>query len=262
MSTSFDLPNSAVPYILLQRMDTQKFRELRYQLPYGRTLYNTFYNKFLYRLEARLRRNEIKEQYLDELQNDFRTIKDHLPEDTTSVLDVGCGVGGINLFLSEHYKDQQPIFYLFDKTEISDVVYYQFRDTPAFYNSLDVAAETLQRNGVNEKNIHTLDADEFDLDELKNVDLCISLISWAFHYPLETYLEDVLESLSGDGVLLLDFRRNTNQLAKARRFFEDDDVIKSTEKYERVLLRGPRSSRERKVDNERRTRMVSTEDIG
>ncbi|MFB6226963.1 MAG: class I SAM-dependent methyltransferase [bacterium] len=207
MDKTYELPSDAVPYILLQRMNTQKFRNLRYMLPYGRTLYNAIYNNFLYQAEASLRENEIKDQYLSEMKDEFNTIKDHLPDRTTSILDVGCGVGGIDLFLSDFYEDSQPIFYLFDKTEVSSSVYYQFKDEAAFYNSLDVAARALKQNGVNEKNLYTLDADDFDLTELKDVDLCISLISWAFHYPLDTYLNDVVECLAEDGSLLLDFRK-------------------------------------------------------
>lgn len=239
MKDQYDLPSDAVPYILLQRMDTQKFRNLRYILPYGRTLYNTVYNNFLYKLEANLREDEIKEQYLDEMQEEFESIRSYLPSSTTSILDVGCGIGGIDLFLSDFYEDDQPIFYLFDKTEVSSSVYYQFKENSAFYNSLNVAADALDRNGVNEMNLYTLDADEFDLTELKDVDLCISLISWAFHYPLDTYLDDVLDCLAEDGSLLLDFRKGTGQLEEAVEHFEEHEIIQDAEKYKRTILTGP-----------------------
>jgi hypothetical protein len=74
------------------------------------------------------------------------------------------------------------------------------------------------------------------------VDLCISLISWSFHYPLETYFDDVLECLSDDGSLLLDFRRGTGQLDKARNYFEGFEIISSTEKYRRAILNNPLKS--------------------
>jgi SAM-dependent methyltransferase len=249
VTREYELPSDAVPYILLQRMDTQKFRELRYLIPFGRTIYNTLYNKFFYKLEALLREEDIKQQFRDEMHEEFQSIEPYLPDNTTSVLDVGCGVGGIDLFLSDYYEDQQPIFYLFDKTEISDSVYYQFRNQSAFYNSLEVAAESLQRNGMDEKNIHTLDADQFDLSKLKQVDLCISLISWAFHYPLDTYLDDVLRCLSEDGSLILDFRRETGQLETAWRFFEDHQFIKTTDKFHRVILRNPLKSKREEFES-------------
>ncbi len=240
VNVEFELPYDAVPYILLQRMETQRFRELRYVLPYGRSLYNFVYNRFLYRLEAYLREDQIKEQYLREIEKDYHEIKEHLPGTVTSILDIGCGVGGINLFLSSHYEDKQPIFYLFDKTQVSDSVYYQFKDDSAFYNSLEVAAETLRNNNVDEKNLHKLDAHEFNLSELDGVDLCISLISWGFHYPLDTYLDDVLDCLAENGSLLLDFRKGTGQFEKAIEHFEDHEVIVDAEKYRRTLLTSPR----------------------
>lgn len=242
MEKEYRIPSEAVPYILLQRMNTQKFRELRYMLPYGRSLYNAVYNNFLYQVEAKLREEEIKEDYLTEIYDEFYVIKDYLPETVRSILDVGCGIGAINLFLSSYYDDDTPIFYLFDKTEVSNSVYYQFEEEAAFYNSLDLAEKVLKENSVNERNIYTLDADDFNLSELKEVDLCISLISWAFHYPLETYLDSVLECLAGDGCLLLDFRKETGGFEKATDYFKNYEVISETEKYRRTILRHPITS--------------------
>jgi SAM-dependent methyltransferase len=239
LENDFDLPYDAVPYILLQRMDTQKFRNLRYTLPFGRTLYNLTYNQFLYRLEARLREDEIKRQYLDEMQTEYESIKDHLPDSASSILDIGCGIAGINLYLSRHYKEDDPTFYLFDKTKVSDSVYYQFKDEAAFYNSLNVAVETLKSNNIREDNIQALDADEFDLTTLDDIDLCISLISWAFHYPLDTYLEQVLDCLAPDGSLLLDIRKETGQFDEAAERFKEYDVIENTEKYRRTIFTAP-----------------------
>jgi len=242
LTTEFELPSDAVPYILLQRMETQKFRDLRYVLPYGRTLYNLVYNNFLYHAEASIREDEIKDHYLREIREEYRSIREYLPDTVTSILDVGCGIGGINLYLSRHYEDHQPIFYLFDKTEVSDSVYYQFKDNAAFYNSLTVAKEALKRNNVNEKNLYTLDADEFEPSSLKRVDCCLSLISWAFHYPLDTYLDDVMECLAEDGSLLIDIRKQTGQFEEATRYFEDYDIIESTEKYRRTIFYRPLKS--------------------
>lgn len=244
MDIQFDIPSEAVPYILLQRTETQKWlKPLRYYLPQGRKLYNAVYNNFLYQVEAHFREKDIIEQYLNQMNREFEQLKPYLPETTRSILDIGCGIGGINLFLSRYYEDDQPIFYLHDKTEVSDSVYYQFKSDAAFYNSLDVASDFLLKNGVNEKNLYTLDADKFDVSALVEVDLCISLLSWAFHYPLDSYIDEVIECLAEDGSLILDFRRGTGEFGEAIDRFEEHEIIDQTEKYRRTILRSPLKSR-------------------
>ncbi len=241
MKEQLEVVDEAVPYILLQRTETQsKLRKLRYILPKGRQIYNKVYNGFLYRLEAQLRGDEVKEEYLDKLEEEYRWLKPYLPENPDRLLDIGCGVGGLELFLSEHYEEVKPEYYLLDKTEVSEQVYYQFEDKGAYYNSLQVANEMLKENEVDEGRIRLLEVEQTEVKDLPPVDLCFSFLSWAFHYPLSTYLDEVLQILKPEGRLILDFRRETGERAECSRCFEEEEVIKKTDKYTRTMFRGPR----------------------
>jgi hypothetical protein len=42
-----------------------------------------------------------------------------------------------------------------------------------------------------------------------NFDIIISTYSWGFHYPVDTYLDEVASKLAPSGVLILDIRHNT-----------------------------------------------------
>lgn len=65
----------------------------------------------------------------------------------------------------------------------------------------------------------------------------LSLISWGFHYPVSTYLDRVRELLSDDGVLILDLRRDTGGLEDLRRAFRQVEIVRSADKFDRVLAR-------------------------
>ncbi len=145
----------------------------------------------------------------------------------------------MELFLADHYRGELPDFYLLDKTEVSDRVYYQFKEEAAYYNSLEVARNLLIENEVPREKIHLLEASEADLSEIPEIDLCMSFLSWAFHYPLDCYLEGVLECLSPSGQLILDFRSDTGEIEKCRQYFQEDEIIEDTEKYYRTKFSGP-----------------------
>ncbi|MGM0381784.1 MAG: hypothetical protein ACQEP7_07325 [bacterium] len=233
--------DEAVPYILLQRTETQSwFKDLRYTLPGGRKIYNAIYNKFLYQVEAFFRGEEVKSEYINHLAEEFERIKPHLPEDPDRILDIGCGIGGMELFLADHYRGNLPDFYLLDKTEVSDQVYYQFKEEAAYYNSLEVARRLLIENEVPPEKIHLLEASEVDLSELPDIDLCMSFLSWAFHYPLDCYLDGVLECLDAEGELILDFRSETGEIEECRDHFEEAEIIEETQKYYRSKFKHPK----------------------
>ena len=55
-------------------------------------------------------------------------------------------------------------------------------------------------------------------------DVVISIISWGFHYPVSTYLEDVHEALVPGGVAILDIRNGTDGVAALRRRFHVEQI--------------------------------------
>ena len=46
------------------------------------------------------------------------------------------------------------------------------------------------------------------------------MLSCGWHYPVSTYLELFKQTLSDDGVLILDIRHNTNQLDSILEYFD------------------------------------------
>lgn len=228
-----EVPRSAAPYILLQRVRLQKWNEFVNTVTGGKS----FYNNFFYKVEGMFRAPSINEEYAGRMAEVFQNLRPDLPANVDSVVDIGCGVAGLDVYLWHHYED--PEIVLFDKSEVSDSVYYQFYPDTAWYNSLDVAKETLVSNDVPEESVRTVEASPEALLEQEPTDLVISLYSWGFHYPLETYLDEVKDILSEDGHVIIDLRRDTDGRATCEEHFNSVEIIEDEAKFVRVKLSGP-----------------------
>jgi len=186
-------------------------------------------------VEAKIRSKKIIDSYFSDMKREYESFRDFLPANCSTILDIGCGIAGIDVFINEHYSLQGIECYLLDKSEVEDSVYYMFENKGAFYNSLGLAKATLVNNGVDENNVHLIEATENnDINIEKNVDLVLSLISWGYHYPVNTYLDKVHALLSKKGVLILDIRKGTDGLDLITKKFGEYRKILETNKYIRI----------------------------
>ncbi|CAN5574866.1 hypothetical protein BH23CHL2_BH23CHL2_31160 [soil metagenome] len=233
----FNVPDEAVRYILFQRTAylrlpvTSLYRHLFQRLPFETPLYNP-----AVAVESRVARDRVKTLYQRDMLAEFDTFREALPDGCAAILDIGCGVGGIDVLLDRHYRPRQPLIYLLDRTETSRRIYYLMRRRPAFYNSLVVARDLLRSNGIPEERIHLVAAtDRFDIPvKGRKFDLIISLLSWGFHYPVESYLDQAADRLTDTGRIILDIRRGTGGVDVLRRRFASVEVVWESEKFRRV----------------------------
>ena len=155
-------------------------------------------------------------------------------EDQT-ILDIGCGVAGIDLFLDKHYMNGEVEFFLLDKSHVEEKIHYLFEEKGAYYNSLKIAKTMLTDNGIDESRVHLIEAT--DNNEIKinsKVNLVLSLISWGFHYPVGVYLDRVYQLLNKGGILILDIRKNTDGFDLLNKKFGNYKLISERAKYCRV----------------------------
>jgi ubiquinone/menaquinone biosynthesis C-methylase UbiE len=68
-------------------------------------------------------------------EKEYNIIKNYLPNKTNNIMDVGCGLGIINIFLQQHYKNNLKYF-LIDKNKIDLKIKYGFQDNYESYNDL------------------------------------------------------------------------------------------------------------------------------
>ena len=229
------VPDEAVKYILFQRGHCLRFPGTFSYRVLDRILPFSIYN-LVVGIEGKIFGPSIKSGYKDKMSREYLSIRDSLPKTCSSILDIGCGVAGIDVLLNKHYEGK-PVFCLLDKTKIERSVFYDFKSRGAFYNSLDTAKEMLIQNGISEGSVHCLEAtDANEIDIHRKVDLVISLISWGFHYPIETYLDIVYDKLTEGGSLILDVRKGTNGIEVLNNKFGRVDVVYDGLAGQRVLV--------------------------
>ena len=122
------------------------------------------------------------EQYSAELELTFSQIKSVVKTPPRRVLDIGCGMAGIDVLIGREWPECE--LHLLDKDGVSPVInvgYHDKADDFSHYHSFDAALALLAANDINNRicGYQYMPSIEFDL--------VISLLSWGFHYPLTTY---------------------------------------------------------------------------
>ncbi len=231
--SKINLPISSVKYILFQRTEYLKDNKIFKLL--SKIGSSPQFFKMSVNLKSILFGSKIIEQYSKDMESEFELIKQHLPQTAGSILDIGCGMACVDVFISKYYKNNIKIF-LLDKTQVDNIVYYNYEQRGSFYNSLQLSKKILESNGVGADMIQTQEATEKNEILFKdNFDIVISLISWGFHYPLSTYLENVYNKLNKHGILIVDIRKNTGGEKEIEKLFGNCKIILDSEKYTKVL---------------------------
>jgi len=122
MTTDIHLPDQAIPFLLFQRTA---------YLAFPKTLVYRALSKFspwplihvVVPFEAALRKRRVTQLFNQDFAREYETIRPALPELCSTVLDIGCGVGGIDVLLHRHYAPAQPDFFLLDKTQVEKSVW-------------------------------------------------------------------------------------------------------------------------------------------
>lgn len=137
--------------------------------------------------------------YVEMLESEFRSMESWLPKECDSILDVGGGMGGIDILLSRHYGGCH--------VTILDGVH----DRPIMtkhahtFAHFDVAKQFLNDNGI--EDVGWIDANAQPPAAQRHFDLVVSLKSWCFHYPVEQYAKLAADATVEGSILMIDIRR-------------------------------------------------------
>jgi SAM-dependent methyltransferase len=173
---------------------------------------------------------ELTPAYIQHTNQVLEMLIPFLPYTCTSILDIGCGIGGIDLLLYQFYTNElwEPDLYLLDSYEESEHVSYGYHNRFSVYNDLMITKKFLMGNGILEHRIHLIAAnDDYMINSSDQVEMVISLGSWGYHYPLQLYLNEVLRLLVPGGVVITTLRGNTNGAQTLENHFCDVRIIKS-----------------------------------
>lgn len=178
------------------------------------------------------------ERYEIDLQRTFESIRPYLPVSCWGVLDIGSGLGGIDVLLYRHYapltNGRGPFVNLLDGEDNAP----QMRLHRETFNSMAVARDFLTKNGVPGERFGYVRTREKFVQ--KPYDLVVSFGSWCFHYPPEVYLPLLLGGggLHVDSIIVVDLRRDRplweRQLFGAG--LRPIAVVREETKYRRIVF--------------------------
>jgi hypothetical protein len=183
--------------------------------------------------EQRTHYRDLALDYGTELRRTYESIKPHLPEHAARIMDIGCGMAGIDVLLSEHYRHEVEIV-LVDKQGVSPTIlsgFAQSGDWFSHYHDFGAALELLEVNGVPAGNVRCVDLLEGPFPE-EGCDIAISLLSWGFHFPISDYFPAVREG----GVIIADVRKGTNGIGLLSERGKVT-IAHKADKYERAVCR-------------------------
>ncbi|MFT6946110.1 MAG: SAM-dependent methyltransferase [Vicingaceae bacterium] len=231
------IDKKAIPFILFQRTQyIEKSYIHKAVAKFFRVFSSCTSLNSILKANDLLSRDSIRSVYHNDMVSEFESIKNELPESAENVLDIGCGIAGIDILISRHYGHKVNIC-LLDKSTIDNDLHYGFEKRGSFYNSLALSKKVLVDNGVHEANVFVQEATNGNTINFdKKFDLIISIISWGFHYPVEVYLDQVYSNLNTGGLLILDVRKESSGLEQLINKFGNHNIVKEFEKHFRVKL--------------------------
>ena len=202
--------------LLLQRnellTETQKWLRKKFgRFIFTNILVNYFQDKYLEKNTENL--------FLKE----FQTFKNYLPHSAKNIMDIGCGLGIINIYLNSIYK-KKNIFFLLDKNRIDKKIKYGFSLNYESYNDLSETKNLLLNNEINLDQINLFDVEK-TINIKAKIDLVISLKSMGYHYPLENYLNLFKKHCSQDAIFIFDISKGYYDSILLTKIFKKVELI-------------------------------------
>lgn len=166
-------------------------------------------------------------KWQEHYEGEFSQLQPWLPKPLNSVLDIGCGPADVDCWLADMYPE--CVFHLMDGDGKAPPR-SGFRDSMLAWNNVNAAADR-----VSEFTRSYVLPWKASPNITVSADLVISLLSWGFHYPVETYLPMVVRSLTEHGRIIMDIRNKTDGMDIMQHHFKLLAILDETRKYKRTV---------------------------
>ena len=227
MNKLIKLNNKSKKLLLLQRNELLTARQNWLRKTFGRLIFTNFFVNYF--------QVQNFEKITEELfYKEFKTFKNYLPNSPENIMDIGCGLGIINIYLNEFFE-KKPVFFLLDKNRVDRKIKYGFSSNYESYNDLNETKNILLNNNIDTNRINLFDVEKQFLIT-KKMDLVISLKSMGYHYPINTYIELLRNCCTKNTVFIFDIGDNQYDENYLKKIFDDVKIIYE-EKTNNVLRR-------------------------
>ena len=218
--------------ILLQRNELLSKKQKILRKRFGRFIFtNLFVNYF--------QTKNLTEKTEHLFKYELETFKSYLPKNINSIMDIGCGLGIINIFLNKIYQNNLD-FFMLDKDKIDRTIKYGYGENYESYNDLKETKNILCKNGIKENKIHIKNVDKKIAINSK-IDLIISLKSMGYHYPLENYLNLLKDICTKETEFIFDVTSGKYSSEVINKYFDQSKIIyeeKSVHSLKRLHCKG------------------------
>ena len=202
--------------LLLQRNELLTKTQNLIRKKFGRFLFTNFFINYF--------QNQDLEKITEELfLKELNTFKNFLPNSVNTIMDIGCGLGIINIYLNKVFE-KKPIFFLLDKNRIDRKIKYGFSLNYESYNDLNETKNILLENEIDSDCVYLFDVEkQFQIN--KKIDLVISLKSMGYHYPINSYIELFRNCCTKNTVFIYDIGENQYDENYLKTIFDDVKII-------------------------------------
>ena len=213
--------------LLLQRNELLTARQNWLRKTFGRLIFTNFFVNYF-------QVQNFEKITEDLFYKEFETFKNYIPNSAENIMDIGCGLGIINIYLNEFFE-KKPVFFLLDKNKVDRKITYGFSSNYESYNDLNETKNILLNNNIDTNRINLYDVEKQFLIT-KKMDLVISLKSMGYHYPINTYIELLRNCCTKNTVFIFDIGDNQYDENYLKKIFDDVKIIYE-EKTNNVLRR-------------------------
>lgn len=165
---------------------------------------------------------EVKRRYVLWTLQDFTDMEPYLPANVSSIVEIGCGMAGIQVYLKRKYPD--AVLSLLDGNTVTNQGGAGYGVAADVYNSRECTEKLLEANGVRVDRWIDIGTTE----HLK-ADLILSMASWGYHYPFNTY--------KVSGFVVVDLRRKVEAKMIDSALRAGGSICYHGVKYERCAFR-------------------------
>ena len=168
-------------------------------------------------------------------EENFRLTDNFLSKPPLKILDIGCGLAWESRMFNEKYGSHM---WLIDG-DVSDNdkklpsagegAYHQTANDFLYYYSLERIDNELKK--LRTKNYHLIDCNNINLDSDLKFDLITSWVSCGYHYPANTYKELIEKHSTSDTKIILDIRKNKQQIVGSEQGIEIVNILNERQKY-------------------------------
>ena len=202
--------------ILLQRNELLSNKQKYLRKRFGRYIFTNFLIHYFQKNNLEILTEEL-------FREEFKTFEKYLPQNVENIMDIGCGLGILCIYINQKYQNN-PNFYLLDKNTVDTKIKYGFSKDYESYNDLNETRNILLKNGLSKEQIYIKNVDqEITIDN--KINLVISLKSMGYHYPLENYINLIKSTCSTKTVFIFDVFEEKYSLSDVKKYFNEAKII-------------------------------------